>query len=293
MNYPKISIITPSFNQGKYLEYTIKSVLDQNYPNLEYIIIDGGSTDDSVEIIKRYESRLAHWESATDNGMYDALNKGFAKSTGEIMAWVNSDDMYHPNSLFTVAEIFTEHPSVQWITGAVTFFDERNRTVNVSPSRQWSIYDILNGDWKYIQQESTLWSRSLWNKTGGFLSTKYKYAGDFELWTRFFLSDKLFVTDALIGGFRFRKSNQFSLDHLDEYHLEGIEIIKIANRSLDKKSKVKVTKARNLKNKLALFRKIKMLSLSRYFEKRYERMTGYRQIHYSTSLSRFILKNES
>jgi glycosyltransferase involved in cell wall biosynthesis len=106
MNLPKISIITPNYNGGEYLEETIQSILTQNYPNLEYIIIDGGSTDNSVEIIKKYEDQLSFWVSEPDKGLYDAIQKGFDKSSGEIMAWLNSDDLYHKNAFFTVVEIF-------------------------------------------------------------------------------------------------------------------------------------------------------------------------------------------
>ena len=96
-NLPKISIVTPSFNQAQFIEETILSVLNQNYPNLEYIIIDGGSTDGSVDIIKKYADKIAYWVSEKDSGMYDAINKGFGKSTGEILAWINSDDIFFDN----------------------------------------------------------------------------------------------------------------------------------------------------------------------------------------------------
>src|SRR4051812_44790534 len=116
MSLPSISIVTPSFNHGQFLEHTLRSVIDQNYDNLEYIVIDGGSTDGSVDIIKRNERDLAHWTSERDGGHGNALNKGFRHSRGEIMAWLNSDDLYFPWTLHTVAEIFSSHPEVSWIT---------------------------------------------------------------------------------------------------------------------------------------------------------------------------------
>ena len=121
--FPKVSIITPSFNQSEYLEQTILSVLNQGYPNLEYIIIDGGSTDGSVKIINKYTDKLSFWLSETDKGMYDAINKGFKKCTGEIFAWINSDDVYFDNALQVAADIFTQIPEVDWITGRCGYID--------------------------------------------------------------------------------------------------------------------------------------------------------------------------
>ncbi|MDW8303193.1 MAG: glycosyltransferase family 2 protein, partial [Bacteroidia bacterium] len=147
--YPVISIVTPSFNQGEFLEQTIVSVLEQNYPRLEYIIIDGGSTDNSVEIIKKYEKYLTYWVSEPDRGIYDALQKGFAHTTGEIMGWINSDDMYHKNSFSLVAEIFFQYPQIDWLSGIPTIFDEKGRTVTVKPLRKYSrfafFWEIENG----------------------------------------------------------------------------------------------------------------------------------------------------
>ena len=114
--FPRISIVTPSFNQGQFLEQTIRSVLSQGYPNLEYIIIDGGSTDGSVEIIKRYEKQIFFWCSEKDKGHYDAINKGFSRSTGDILAWINSDDIYFPWTLMTVATMMSSVPEVQWLS---------------------------------------------------------------------------------------------------------------------------------------------------------------------------------
>lgn len=221
----KISIITPNFNGGKYLEETILSVLNQNYPDLEYIIIDGGSTDNSVDIIKKYEKQLAYWVSEPDKGMYDAIQKGFQKSSGDLMAWLNSDDMYHRNALFTVSEIFQTFEDVNWLVGASSYFDEKNRTVACSQSKSFSKLDFYNRDYKWIQQESVFWRRSLWEKVGGKLSTELKYAGDFHLWLNFLEKDRLFVSHALIGGFRLRSENQFSLEHYEDYLAEVESLI--------------------------------------------------------------------
>ncbi|GGF08367.1 glycosyltransferase family 2 protein [Flavobacterium limi] len=224
MNYPKISIVTPNFNGGEYLEDTILSVLSQNYPNLEYIIIDGGSTDNSIAIIKKYEFQLTYWVSEPDNGLYEAVQKGFDKSTGEIMAWINSDDVYHPKAFFTVAEIFTLN-GVNWLQGVPSTLDETGRTIGVSKVKKWSKFNYYTGNFHWIQQESVFWRRSLWEISGGKLETKMKYASDLELWLRFFRFEKLYVTNALLAGFRIRSKNQLSLDHKDDYFNEASDKI--------------------------------------------------------------------
>src|ERR1035437_8493898 len=134
-SFPKISIVSPNFNGAAYLEETILSVLSQNYPNIEYIIVDGGSTDGSQEIIKKYNDQLAWWISEPDNGMYDAIQKGFDRSTGEIMAWINSDDMYQKKAFFTIAEIFKNFPQICWLEGTNTWYDIYGRTVKSKPAR--------------------------------------------------------------------------------------------------------------------------------------------------------------
>jgi glycosyltransferase involved in cell wall biosynthesis len=257
LNYPKISIVTPSFNQGQYLEETILSVLGQEYPNLEYIIIDGGSTDNSVEIIKKYEKQLAFWCSEKDNGMYDAIQKGFAKSTGEIMGWINSDDRYHAKSFFVLAQVFNSFPEVEWLQGNPTSIDEQGRIVSAFSSRKWSKYNFLRRDYKYIQQESTFWKRSLWEKAGSRLNTALKYAGDFELWLRFFDHARLYALNTALGAFRLRSENQLSLDRIEDYHKEAeAEITKKLNSlSADEKEKLSIISAPpKFSDKLKYFR---------------------------------------
>jgi len=214
-NLPKISIVTPSYNQGQFLEQTICSVLDQNYPNLEYVIIDGGSTDNSVEIIKKYSSRLAYWVSEPDKGHANGLNKGFSKTSGEIMAWLNSDDKYLPWTFEVVAEVFTAFPDVNWIVGTNAWWDKNGRLMTAR-SVYKNIYDYLLGNFKWIQQESVFWRRGLWEKAGGKINEEYKNMVDGELWCKFFLIDKLYHMNCILSGYRDHETNysKFTMDNV-------------------------------------------------------------------------------
>jgi glycosyltransferase involved in cell wall biosynthesis len=242
MQYPKISIVTPSYNQGDFIEETILSVLEQNYPNLEYLIMDGGSTDQSVEIIKKYEKYLTYWVSEKDRGMYEAIQKGFAKTNGDIMAWLNSDDKYHPKAFSVVQEILAQFPEVNWLTGSPTLWDEAGRCVYIDKMPLWSKYNFYLGRVAWIQQESTFWRRSLWQQAGGSMNTTFRLAGDFELWMRFFRYDSIYVVNALIGGFRRRKSNQLTIEHLAEYKAEADTILAKESQNLSKEIKKRLWK---------------------------------------------------
>ena len=129
--WPRISLVTPVFNSARYLEATIRSVLNQGYPNLEYIIVDGGSSDGSVDLIRKYERKLHGWLSEPDRGMYDAINKGFARSSGELMGWISATDMLHAGSLFVVGGVFQTFPQVEWITGRPTGFNDDGMAVEI------------------------------------------------------------------------------------------------------------------------------------------------------------------
>lgn len=225
-NLPRISVVTPSYNQVEFLEETILSVLNQDYPNLEYIIIDGGSTDGSVDIIRKYKRYLAYWISEPDYGHAHALNKGFAKSTGEIMAWLNSDDKYYPWTFRIVSEIFRELTDVQWLMGRPTIFRGDGVPVEVENFRK-NYYEVLSDRYQWIQQESIFWRRSLWEVSSGRLNEEYSLACDLELWLRFFKYADLFHVTAFIGGFRRQPEQRSQLKH-DEYTKEAETAISAA-----------------------------------------------------------------
>ena len=223
---PRISVVIPSFNQGEFLEETICSVLDQGYPNLELIVMDGGSTDQSVDIIKRYAAQISYWTSSPDRGQYWAVEAGLQRSTGDIMTWINSDDKLHPGSLNAVASIFSGLEEVDWVTGTPNIMNENGELAWVcsSPpvfSREYYLekrYDYPN----YIQQEGTFWRRSLWEKAGGRLKTSLKMAGDLELWMRFFRHARLYTTDMLLGCFR-QHGGQKTAGGLKLYRTEALK----------------------------------------------------------------------
>lgn len=226
--YPKISIVTTNFNGGQFLEETILSVIGQNYPNLEYILIDGGSTDNSLEIIERYQEHFTYWISEQDEGQYHAIQRGFEMSTGEIMAWINSDDKYLPGAFESVAKIFAKYPDVKWLMGLAREYTEYGALVGqiTLPWCRWSKYRYLTNDFQFIQQESSFWKRELWEKAGNTLDTKYDLAADMELWARFFRHEKLHTTTLELSGFRHRKEGQRSKVGKKSYLQEAREIIK-------------------------------------------------------------------
>ena len=199
---PRISIVTAVYNGAQFLEATIKSVLEQNYPHLEYIVIDDGSTDSTPEIIRKYRSHIAFTARQSNRGLYAALNAGFARASGEIMGWLNASDLLQVNGLSVVGSVFSAFPQIEWITGRPTRFNTSGLTVQVWPVPRWSRMRFLAGANKYIQQESTYWRRSLWEKAGSSMSTEFRAEGDFELWVRFFRHAQLYSVDALIGGYR-------------------------------------------------------------------------------------------
>ena len=228
-----ISIVTPSFQQGRFLEEAIRSVLEQDV-DLEYVVIDGGSTDESVDVIERYADRLAAWRSEPDGGQYDAINKGFAFTSGEIMGWLNADDFYAPNALSIVEEVFRAYPEADWLSStlAVTA-NERGQIHNV---RRVAIFDrrafhrgfnlprVGEHVGNFIPQESTFWRRSLWERAGAALDASLDFAGDYDLWTRFYEEAELWGVRAVIGVLR-SQPDQKSRTGFERYLAEAEQVL--------------------------------------------------------------------
>jgi len=202
--WPKISIVTPSYNQAQFLEETIRSVLLQDYPNLEYIIIDGGSTDNSVEIIKKYESDLAYWVSEPDEGQTSAINKGFRRATGDIIAWINSDDLYTKGTFQKVGEIFKNRPDLSTIYGNCIFFDEMERELLRRPGI-FTFQKLVSGD--YIPQPSTFFKKDVIDHIG-YLDENFHYSLDYDLFLRIGSKYKIEYVDEVFSKFRFHDTSK-------------------------------------------------------------------------------------
>lgn len=174
-----VSIITPSFNQAKYLEQTIRSVLSQDHPRIEYIVMDGASTDGSVDTIEKYADELTYWESQKDNGQADAINKGFARAAGDIIAWLNSDDFYLPGTMSAAVKIFDENPDVVLVYGNMLAVDENGATFNTLTYKQLTLEDLLC--FQIIGQPAVFMRRSALQKTSG-LDLSFHFLLDHLLW---------------------------------------------------------------------------------------------------------------
>lgn len=201
MKLPQITIVTPSFNQEKYLPETIESILTQNYPNLEYIIIDGASTDGSVDVIKKYESSLSNWVSEKDKGQSDAIMKGFAKSGGELFAWVNSDDILLPGCLQRITEqyVLSGYPDI--LTGNVIYIDKEGKITRYVRLPRQSRFLFFRGVW-HASAPAVFFKASLFRSVGG-VNLDYHLCMDFDLWMKMMVRDARVVhIPCLLGGYR-------------------------------------------------------------------------------------------
>ena len=182
LEQPLVSIITPSYNQANFLEETIRSVLDQGYPNLEYIIVDGGSTDGSLEIIQKYADRLAWWVSEPDQGQTDAINKGFSQAKGEILAWLNSDDTYLPAAVAEAVGYLQAHPEIGTVYGDANLIDDEGNVIGKFPAKQTDHRRLMRG-YVHVPQQATFFRAELWRKVGP-LDPTFFFAMDYDLWVR-------------------------------------------------------------------------------------------------------------
>ncbi|MEO8677475.1 MAG: glycosyltransferase family 2 protein [Vicinamibacterales bacterium] len=199
--WPRISIVTPSFNQGPFLEQAIQSVLTQAYPDIELIVMDGGSTDGSVEILTKYGPRLKHWVSAADQGPAGALNRGFQFATGEILGVINADDFYLPNAFTRVAQEFAAHPSADVISGHAYFARPSGELGQPTFSDRWNLRHFQYGACVLVQQ-STFFRRAAFERAGGFRETG-SLCWDMELWADLARRGAAFHTlDAFLAAFR-------------------------------------------------------------------------------------------
>lgn len=177
-----VSIVTPSFNQGKYLAETMRSVLEQDYPHLEYIVIDGASTDNSLDVIRSFADRLAYWQSEADQGQTDAINRGFAKARGQIFAWINSDDVYTAGAVSQAVEYLNAHPDVGMVYSDLNFIDENSRVIGKFAAAQTDLAHLRRG-YVHIPQPATFFRAELWRQVGP-LDPSFFFAMDYDLWVR-------------------------------------------------------------------------------------------------------------
>jgi len=222
--WPKISVITPSFNQGDFLEATICSVLNQGYPNLEYIIVDGGSTDASLDIIKRYSDSLAYWVSEPDRGQSHALNKGFAKASGDILCWLNSDDCFADGALHVVGTHFKDHPEISWLVGRCLIINEAGNTIGEF-ERLWQGYEHLLQFWNgaMLPQPSSFWRRNMISDQR--LREDLHYSMDYDLWVSFAEANEPVLVEKVLAQYRMQP-NAKTVKQADLFLLDMLKTLR-------------------------------------------------------------------
>ena len=205
--FPRITIVTPAISGDEYLEATLRSVISQDYPNLELIVIEDGTSSERRRILKKYEAHFSWQMCPPATELCAALNLAFAKSSGEILGWLEPGDMLHTNGLYVIGSVFASLPNIEWITGRPFSFSPNGMPTGVKRLERWSRIRFLAGGNKYIHRDTTFWRRTLWERAGGSLATEYGLAGEFEMFVRFFRHARLHSVDALIGGYRTHPGN--------------------------------------------------------------------------------------
>ncbi len=207
----RISIVTPSFNQGAFISRTIQSVINQQYPSLEYFVQDGGSGDSTIQTLKQLENALSGWESVKDSGQSEAINRAFRKTTGDIMAWINSDDLLLPGSLQTVANYFSDHPDVDVVYGDRLLINENNMEIGrwLMPGHDSAVLNWVD----YVPQETMFWRRSIWERVGGQIDETFHFAMDWDLLVRFSDAGANFAhIPRFLGAFRIHEQQKTSAE---------------------------------------------------------------------------------
>ena len=281
-----ICIVTPCLNQAQFLESCIRSVLDPEYPLLDYVIMDGGSTDGSVDIINKYSDRLKHWCSQPDDGPYAAITAGFAQSGAEIFGWINADDMLTPWVLPVIGQMFADCPDVDWVTTEIQLgigpegFPITHKILPGISSTGFYNAENLPGSGVghaigYIQQESTFWRRSLWDKANSHNHPLAGLAGDFDLWARFFQHTPLYTIDVPLGMFRFHGQQRSVLDQ-DGYVRQALGVLRRYGNPRPQKAEISI--ARYMQ-----WCKIDIAQLRQYYETRHV-------VRYDTGAGRYIAR---
>lgn len=240
---PKISIVTPSFNQGEFIEETIRSVLLQGYPNLEYIIIDGGSSDNSLEIIRKYEPWISYWISEPDRGQSHGINKGFEKSTGTILAWLNSDDLLKPNALHFVAKNLRDFSTPTWLVGGTEIIDASSQFLDTRFVADISRKTLISWLANWFPQQSTFWNRSMWERVRP-LDEKLHYTMDLDLWLSTIEQANPIYCDRLLSCYRYQPAAKTQGD-ADVVWQETLQVFKnyLRSSNLDVTQKREIARA--------------------------------------------------
>lgn len=218
---PLVSIITPSFNQGDYIEETIKSVLGQDYPSIEYVVIDGGSTDNTLDILKRYNKKI-RWITEKDNGQADAISKGIRITSGDIVAWLNSDDILLPGAVATVVDCFSHHPDVKMVYGKGYFNDTAGKIIGRYPTEPFDSERLAM--FNFICQPSTFFKKDAFNDVGG-LDIGLRYALDYDLWIRISRKFQVHYISEFLSSYRLHETSKtVACEHALYNHKEGLDI---------------------------------------------------------------------
>jgi len=234
-DWPRLTVVIPCLNHVHYVEETLRSIILQGYPDLELIVIDGGSTDGTLDILRKYEPWIKYWVSEPDDGLYDAVNKGFAQATGEILTMSNTDDLFAPGAYRTAVSVFRALPEVEWLTGLrkITWDAAGNEIADyrVGGFNRRALMRGLHLAWPgggglyMLRQQSTFWRRGLWEKAGGRVDETIRLAGDFDLWMRFCRHAEVYCIEVPLGIVR-EQEQQLSALHPEAYLEEAISALR-------------------------------------------------------------------